>query len=275
MDQKKAVTVMKADYRNWITLKQVKNYGLGMAVSLVVMILAGFAGLGMGDTLRLVVTFFAAMAAAFFFQRYRVERTRYHAFDFNSPHSVSRRIVDKIAAEIQLPDHAKVLDVGCGSGALSVAVAKKNPTAMVIGIDPFDPKADPENTKEAAEANAKAEGLKKVLFMYGNAFKVEFPDDTFDFVMSNYVYSQVPVDDRLSLVLESLRTLKKGGYFLIHDIFTPGVYGGDRDFLLRQMKKIGNIEGAFIPTDDGKFMTTEEAKKLDLTGSAMLIGKKL
>ena len=265
---------MQADYGNWITGRQVKTYGVRMGISAALMLLLGFWGMGMSTTLRLIIIFFTAMATAFFFQRFQVERARFQAFAFNRPHSVSRRIVDKIAEAVQIPDHAKVLEVGCGRGALTLAVAKRNPTAMVIGIDPYDPKADPENTKEAAEANAKAEGIKRAVFLYGNALKVEFPDATFDFVLSNYVYSQVPVEDRLSLLVESFRTLKKGGRFLIHDIFTPGVYGGDRDFLLRQLKKLGDVEGEFFPTDDGKFMTASEAKKLDLTGSALLIGRK-
>ena len=49
---------------------------------------------------------------------------------------------------------------------------------------------------------------------------MDFPDETFDAVASNYVYHNIPSKDRQAILLETLRTLKKGGTFTIHDIFS-------------------------------------------------------
>ena len=38
------------------------------------------------------------------------------------------------------------------------------------------------------ERNAEAEGVQNVSFSRGNAVKLDFPDETFDAVTSNYVY---------------------------------------------------------------------------------------
>lgn len=48
---------------------------------------------------------------------------------------MARQIIDGTAAYINLPGGGKCLDVGCGSGALTIAVAKRNPRAEVIGVD--------------------------------------------------------------------------------------------------------------------------------------------
>ncbi|MBP3873918.1 MAG: class I SAM-dependent methyltransferase, partial [Lachnospiraceae bacterium] len=56
-------------------------------------------------------------------------------------------------------------------------------------------------------------------FQHGNAMRLDFQDGSFDAVVSNYVYHNIP-GDRQTLLLETLRVLKKGGTFAIHDIFS-------------------------------------------------------
>ena len=45
----------------------------------------------------------------------------------------------------------------------------------------------------------------------------DFPDESFDVVISNYVYHNVMGADMQKLLLESLRVLKKGGVFALND----------------------------------------------------------
>ena len=47
----------------------------------------------------------------------------------------------------------------------------------------------------------------------------------FDAVTSNYVYHNITGADKQALLLETLRILKKGGTFAIHDLMSPGRYG--------------------------------------------------
>lgn len=67
----------------------------------------------------------------------------------------------------------------------------------------------------------------------GEALKLEFPDETFDAVTSNYVYHNIPSRDRQAILLETLRVLKKGGTFAIHDVFSRMMYGDMRAFVQR------------------------------------------
>ena len=57
-------------------------------------------------------------------------------------------------------------------------------------------------------------------FQKGDAVKLDFPDETFDLVTSNYVYHNIMGKDKQALLLETLRVLKKGGTFAIHDLMS-------------------------------------------------------
>ena len=48
---------------------------------------------------------------------------------------------------------------------------------------------------------------------------------------SNYVYHNIPGKDRQEILLETLRTLKKGGTFAIHDIMYKYKYGDMNEFV--------------------------------------------
>ncbi len=52
-----------------------------------------------------------------------------------------------------------------------------------------------------------------------------FPRRSFDAVTSNYVYHNITGKDKQALLLETLRVLKKGGTFAIHDLMSPRRYG--------------------------------------------------
>ena len=185
---------------------------------------------------------------------------------------MSKQIIDGIASYVKIPDGGKCLDVGCGSGALSIAVAKKNPTAHVIGIDRWG-KEYASFSKELCESNSRAEGASNTTFRKGDAISLDFPDETFDAVTSNYVYHNIPSKDRQELLLETLRTLKKGGTFAIHDIMSKSKYG-DIESFVKKLKDMGYEEVKLVDTTDGMFMSKWESTWMGLSGSAMLVGRK-
>ena len=165
----------------------------------------------------------------------------------------------------------KILDVGCGSGALSIAVAKRNPKAEVIGIDRWG-KEYASFSRSLCEKNAKAEGVSNVSFRQGDAIHLDFPSDMFDAVTSNYVYHNIP-GDRQEYLLETLRTLKKGGSFALHDIFSKAKYGDMQSFI-KKLEGMGYRKVELIDTTNGKFMEKSEAGWMGLSGSAVLTGIK-
>ena len=195
----------------------------------------------------------------------------YRTFSYNGKRQMSRQIIEGIAGYVKLPDGGKGLDVGCGSGALTIACAKRNPTASFIGIDRWGKEYASFN-KPLCESNAKAEGVSNVSFRRGNAKDLDFPNEYFDAVVSNYVYHNIP-GDRQTYLLETLRVLKKGGTFAIHDIFSKSKYGDMQAFVMK-LKDMGYADVRLIDTTDGNWITKWESVWMTLAGSALLIGKK-
>ncbi len=91
--------------------------------------------------------------------------------------------------------------------------------------------------------------------------------------MSNYVYHNILSNDRQAILLETLRTLKKGGTFAIHDIFSKSRYG-DMQAFVKKLKDMGYEKVELIDTTNGKFMSKSESVWMELSGSALLVGRK-
>ena len=261
---------MKPDYKNWMPKGMVLSAVIVTAVFILLFIIFGFTGLisGVLKTVLFIVflvgTVIGLCASLWMILMYR-------AFSYNGKRQMSRQIIEGVAEYIKLPDGGKGLDVGCGSGALAIACAKRNPNASFVGIDRWGKEYASFN-KPLCENNAKAEGVTNVTFSQGDACKLDFADETFDVVTSNYVYHNIPSNDRQAILLETLRVLKKGGAFAIHDIFSRSKYGDMQEFV-KKLKDMG-YEKVELIDSTGKFMTKQEAKCMALDGSAFLVGRK-
>ncbi|MBQ7371116.1 MAG: class I SAM-dependent methyltransferase [Blautia sp.] len=196
----------------------------------------------------------------------------HNRFSYDGERQMSKQIVEGTAEYVSLPEGGKGLDVGCGSGALTIACAKRNPQGSFVGIDRWGKEYASFN-KELCESNARAEGVSNVSFQNGDAVKLDFDDETFDAVTSNYVYHNITGADKQMLLRETLRVLKKGGTFAIHDIMSKSRYGDMQKFI-QELKSEGYEEVRLIPTDNGKFMSKLEGTLMMLSGSAILTGKK-
>jgi hypothetical protein len=73
--------------------------------------------------------------------------------------------------------------------------------------------------------------------------------------------------------METLRVLKKGGTFALHDIFSKSKYG-DMQAFVKKLQDMGFEKVELIDTTDGMFMTKKEAGWMALSGSALLVGRK-
>ncbi len=263
---------MKPNYKNWVPKSMVAGYLVGTAATLIAA--AVFGSVGFVGSLTWAIVLFSIFAPlAFILAVISAFMLAWHnAFSYNGTRQLSRRIIEKTAAKVVVPAGGKCLDVGCGSGALTIAVAKKNPKAKIIGVDRWG-KDYASFSKLLCEDNAKAEGVKNVEFMQGDALVLPFSDESFDAVTSNYVYHNIPGQDRQAVLLETLRVLKKGGTFAIHDLFTKQKYG-DMEAFKQKLLKMGYEKVDLVDTTKNDFMTEKEAKYLFLSGSALLIGKK-
>ena len=261
---------MKPDYKNWMPKGMILSFAAGVAASLLLCLLFACTRWVSG-TWQTVLTVLFAVLAVIFCGVTLWSVLMYRAFDYNGKRQMSRQIIEDVAAYIKLPQGGKCLDVGCGSGALAIAVAKRNPKASVIGIDRWG-KEYASFSKALCERNAQAEKVQNTTFGQGDATHLDFPDETFDAVTSNYVYHNIP-GDRQQYLLETLRTLKKGGTFAIHDIFSASKYG-DMQAFVKKLKAMGYEKAELIDTASGKFMRKSEASWMGLSGSALLVGRK-
>ena len=196
----------------------------------------------------------------------------HEAFTYDGKRKLSKQIIEGIATYVILPQGGVGLDVGCGSGALTIACAKCNPQGKMTGLD--------RRGKEYASfsnllcvQNAKAEGINNIVFQKGDANKLPFADESFDAVVSNYVYHNFPGKNKQELLLETLRVLKNGGSFAIHDLMSKKRYG-DMDAFCRKLREMGYEKVELLDTADGSFMSPKEARAYMLTGSRLLFGKK-
>lgn len=261
---------MGADYKNWMPKGMVASFTGGAAGSWI-------ATLGvhilMPEGIAKHVMMGLTTAAGVLFSGMSIwSYLMYRAFDYNGKRQMSRQIIEGIADHVNLPENGNCLDIGCGSGALAIAIAKRNPKAHVTGIDRWG-KEYASFSKPLCESNARAEGVSNVCFLQGDATHLDFPDETFDAVASNYVYHNIPSKDRQAILLETLRTLKKGGTFAIHDIFSSGKYG-DMHAFVKKLKDMGYEKVDLIDTTNGKWIRRSEAGWMGLSGSALLTGTK-
>ena len=261
---------MKPDYKNWMPKGMVLTAVGATAAFLLLFIVFGLTGLVSG-TLKTVlfIVFLIGTVVGLIVSVWMA--LMYRAFSYNGKRQMSKQIIEGIAGYVTLQNGGFGLDVGCGSGALAIACAKRNKNASFIGIDRWGKEYASFN-KPLCENNAKAEGAGNVSFQRGDATKLDFPDESFDAVTSNYVYHNIP-GDRQAYLLETLRVLKKGGTFALHDIFSRSRYG-DMQAFVRKLKDMGYERVELIDTTNGLFMSKWEATWMELSGSALLVGRK-
>ena len=260
---------MKADYKNWVPKGMI--YGLGAAT-------IGLAGAAVGvgllgkstvGTVASAILGAGALGCGAFTAWCAYANGQ---FSYDGKRKLSKQIVEGTAEYITLPEGGVGLDIGCGSGALTIACAKRNPQGSMVGIDRWGPEYA-SFSRQLCEQNAQAENVCNVCFQKGDACKLDFPDETFDAVTSNYVYHNITGKNKQALLRETLRVLKKGGTFAIHDLMEPARYGNMEQFV-QELKAEGYEDVHLIKTTKGQFMRPGEAKLMLLSGSTLLVGRK-
>jgi ubiquinone/menaquinone biosynthesis C-methylase UbiE len=111
----------------------------------------------------------------------------------------------------QLIPGDKVLEIGCGTGTLTLAIkAQVGKTGEVAGID-IAPEMVALASRKAARKGA------DISFQVGSMAGIPFPDNRFDVVMCSFMIFHMPEDVRNKGFKEIYRVLKSGGHFCIFD----------------------------------------------------------
>ena len=131
------------------------------------------------------------------------------------------RLRSRTADLAQLTPGEAVLDVGCGTGDLTLDIYRRvGSTGLVAGID-----AAPEMV---ARARQKARHRQMAIdFRVEPVEALSFADQTFDVVVSSLVFHHLPDTLKRQGLAEIHRVLKPGGRLLLVDFFGPS-----HDFLL-------------------------------------------
>lgn len=115
----------------------------------------------------------------------------------------------------------RILDVGCGTGTLALALKRAAPEADIIGVDP--------DSRALTKARDKAESAgQAIAFVQGFLGDVGLPDGWKPTkIVSSLMFHQVPLPKKSDILSTMRKMLDIGGEIHIAD------YGLQRDFLMR------------------------------------------
>jgi arsenite methyltransferase len=144
------------------------------------------------------------------------------------------QVWDEILDELHLGGDERVLDMGCGRGALLIAVARRLRSGQVTGIDLWSTRDQSGNSRDATLRNASLEGVEdRIAIETGDMRALPFADASFDVVVSSLAIHNVrSTSDRAQAVAEAWRVLKPGGQLAIADIRATAQYA-------RTLRKLG------------------------------------
>src|SRR3954471_965456 len=114
----------------------------------------------------------------------------------------------------------RILDLGCGRGAVLMMAAQHLTTGRAVGVDLWRRGDQSGNSAEAARRNAVAEGVAdRVELHTGDMTALPFEDNGFDVVLSNFAIHNISGrGGREKAISEAVRVLRPGGRVLIVDV---------------------------------------------------------
>ena len=101
----------------------------------------------------------------------------------------------------QLPEQARIIDVGCGTGEIASRMAEHFPGAHIFGVDIIE--------AHIALARSRYRYFgERLSFATGDAFKLDFADDYFDLTVNRHMLQSIPFPEK---VLAELKRITRPG----------------------------------------------------------------
>ncbi len=104
----------------------------------------------------------------------------------------------------------RILDLGCGTGAVLSRLFERFPEAQLVGLDPAE---------EMLHQVQERFPVERVTCVLGSADELDFADESFDYVVSNWALHHLTHEQKEVCAAEVFRVLCKGGKFINGDQF--------------------------------------------------------
>ena len=129
------------------------------------------------------------------------------AMELRAAEPRQREILETYLAWVDLPEKARILEVGCGTGAATRVLARRRGVVEIVGIDP-----SPMFLAKARELTAEH---RHVTFLEGDVRALGFEEGAFDVAIAHTCLTHVPGPDQA--LRELFRVLKAGGSLAVFD----------------------------------------------------------
>jgi len=131
-----------------------------------------------------------------------------------------------VLADLGLRGDERVLDLGCGRGAVLLLAARLLPRGRATGLDLWSRSDQSGNGQAAARRNAICEGVEdRIELRTGDMRSLPFADRSYDLVLSSLAIHNISrPSERAAAIDEAVRVLRPGGRLAIADILCAGEY---------------------------------------------------
>lgn len=148
----------------------------------------------------------------------------------------AKNVAPALANAVSLPEHARLLDLGGGTGIYSYALLEKNPTLNAIVFD------RPEVLKVADEMAQDYEIRDRVELIAGDMFADTLPSNIDAILLSNILHDW-DIPECQQLLERCAAALSPGGRILIHDVFLNNELDGPLPIALYSAALFSLTEG--------------------------------
>ena len=118
-----------------------------------------------------------------------------------------RAMLEDYLKDLPLAAGARILEIGCGTGAIARTLVRRLDASEVVGLDP--------GSVFIEQARRRAEGLGRLSFVTGDGRDLPFDDSSFDAVVCHTALCHIPGPE--GVLAEALRVTRPIGWLAVFD----------------------------------------------------------
>ena len=174
---------------------------------------------------------------------------------------LDRKYLFDSLTSLSLPTHAKIIDIGCGSGGSAQIIRECYPEAEIYGVD---------NSGQAIQYASELLINKKIMLIKSDAAHTPFPNNYFDCCVAKMVFDTLA--DPEELLKEMVRLLKPQGTLLIYGNTRTTAIGSP---FLKNADKLINAYKRYTRLTGWKGFNTDYLSKILIQRYGMTVRKQI